>query len=338
MTRSATALDRAHGALAGVAIGDALGMPSQTMSREAIAATYGRIEDFVAPAPDHPVSHGLAAAMITDDTEQSLLLAERLIRDPAAFDHQAWAEALIAWEAGVRARGLGDLLGPSSKRALQSLIAGERVDRTGRTGTTNGAAMRIAPMAIATPYPDSDFFVGRVAEVCQVTHNTREAISAASAVAAIISCGVQGASFDEALPTAMAAAQRGARLGAPEGEVDISARIKAAIDTATRGDELELAREIGTSVASRESVATAFGVVRLAKGDPWKAAVIAANIGDDTDTIGAMAAGMAGACAGVSAFPPEKVMRVAEVNDLDLPRIARELLAVRARQNLEVAQ
>lgn len=338
MVQAATASDRALGALAGVAIGDALGMPSQTMNRREIAAAYGRIEDFVAPVPDHPVSHGLSAAMVTDDTEQSLLLADLLIDGTAEFDHQAWAQALIAWEAGVRKRGLRDLLGPSSKSALDALLAGEPVDKTGRSGTTNGAAMRIAPLAIATPYPTSDFFVDRVAEVCRVTHNTREAIAAAAAVAAIISCGIEGAGFDEALPTALAAAQRGAHLGAPVGEADMAARIAAAVDVASGGSEADLADAIGSSVASRESVATAFGVVRLADGDPWQSAIIAANIGDDTDTIGAIAAAMAGACAGAAAFPPEKIEQVIQVNKLDLPRVTADLLAVRSERNLEVAQ
>ena len=43
--------DRAAGALAGVALGDAMGMPSQTLTRAAIHQAYGRITDFVAPMP-----------------------------------------------------------------------------------------------------------------------------------------------------------------------------------------------------------------------------------------------------------------------------------------------
>ncbi|MEX0345555.1 MAG: ADP-ribosylglycohydrolase family protein [Rhizobiaceae bacterium] len=339
MVFEAAQLDRAEAALAGVAIGDALGMPSQTMTREEIASAYGRLQDFVAPIPDHPVSHGLSAAMVTDDTEQSLLLADLLIRSShLKFNHRAWAQALIDWEAGVRKRGLRDLLGPSSKRALKALMAGEPVSETGHSGTTNGAAMRIAPLAITTPHRDLEFLVDRVAEVCLVTHNTREAIAAAAAVATVVSCGVEGSTFDAALPLALDAAHLGARLGAAVGEADMAARIAGAIEVARLGDEAGLARRIGTSVASAESVATAFGVVSLAKGDPWLAAVIAANIGDDTDTIGAIATGMAGACAGMSAYPSDKVARVTEVNGLHLNRVAKELLSVRASRNLEAAQ
>lgn len=335
----ATLLDRAEGALAGVAIGDALGMPSQTMTREEIAAAYGRLEDFVPPVAGHPVSHGLSAAMITDDTEQSLLLADLLIRTPRSeFDHQAWANALIDWESGIRERGLRDLLGPSSKSALDALMAGEPVGKTGLSGTTNGAAMRIVPLGIATPYSDLESLVDKVAEVCCVTHNTREAIAAAAAVAAVVSCGIEGSAFEAAMPLALDAARIGAQRGASVGEADMAGRITTAIDIAAQRGEAELSRLVGTSVACSESVATAFGIVSLAKGDPWTAAIIAANIGDDTDTIGAIAAGMAGACSGAAAFPSDRLARVTEVNNLDLKQVAEDLLAVRASHNLEAVQ
>ena len=51
----------------------------------------------------------------------------------------------------MRARGSLDLLGPSTKRALTALLAGADIDQAGRFGVTNGAAMRITPVGIATP-------------------------------------------------------------------------------------------------------------------------------------------------------------------------------------------
>ena len=117
----------------------------------------------------------------------------------------------------------------------------------------------------------------------------------------------------------------------------MAGRIEAAIALAGSGTEKDLATRIGTSVASHEAVPAAFGVVVLAKGDPWQAGLIAANIGDDTDTIGAIACAMAGACAGLSAFPTDKVAKVVAVNRLDLDPIARGLLAIRAQRSAEVS-
>jgi ADP-ribosylglycohydrolase len=323
-------IDRALGALWGCAVGDALGMPTQTLTRAEISRQYGRIAGFVAPFPDHPVSHGLTAGQVTDDTEQTLLLGQLWVAGGGRLDPLAWAGALTGWEQGVRARGLRDLLGPSTKRALDALLAGVPADQTGRSGTTNGAAMRIAPVGIAVPAGDPVRLVRAVAQASAVTHATGEAIAAACAVAAVISAGVGGASLDAALPAALSAVRAGEALGAQGGAADMAGRIARAIDIAGEG-EAALAARVGTSVASHQSVPCAFGVLRIAGGDPWAAGLIAANIGDDTDTIGAIACAMAGACAGVGAFPADRLEQVARANGFDPLPLATALLALRDR-------
>ncbi|SFC73560.1 ADP-ribosylglycohydrolase family protein [Tropicimonas isoalkanivorans] len=324
------AVDRARGALQGLALGDALGMPSQTLTRQEILDRYGVIVDFVAPFDDHPVSHGLAAAQVTDDTEQALLLANRLIASPERFDADAWARDLLAWEADVRERGLRDLLGPSTKAALTSLLAGTPASETGRKGTTNGAAMRIAPVGIATPCDELSALVARVAETCQVTHNTGEAIAGAAAVAAMVSAGVDGSDWRGAIPQAMQAARLGQAEGAREGVRDMADRIEAALKIGA-GDPGTIADRIGTSVASYESVPAAFAVVAAADGDAWRAGCLAANLGDDTDTIGAIAGAICGACSGAAAMPADKVARLRAANTLGLDGSAEGLLALRTR-------
>lgn len=325
--RGDRAMDRALAALTGLAIGDALGMPGQTLTREALQAGYGRIAGFVDPMPDHPVSHGLVAGQVTDDTEQTLLLARRLIADARGFDQQAWAADLLAWEAGVAARGLSDLLGPSTKAAIAALQAGAPASEAGRNGATNGAAMRIVPVGIATA-PDPGRLLARVVQVSQVTHGRGEALAGAAAVAMVISQGVDGATFEDALDLALHTARMPAPGADPAAHAAMADRIALALDIAPQGEEV-LADRIGTSVQSLQSVACAFGVVRLAGGDPWEAALIAANIGDDTDTIGAIACAMAAACMGMSALPPAAVAQVHAANRLELEPLARALLRQR---------
>lgn len=318
---------RAYGTLMGLAIGDALGMPAQTLTREVIAANYGRIEGFRSPFEGHPVSHGLKAGQVTDDTEQTLLLAKRLIDRPDDFDDRGWAQDLLAWEADVRAKGLSDLLGPSSRAAIDALLAGGSPDETGRNGTTNGAAMRIAPVGIMT-VADPDLVAARVARTCRVTHNTGEAIAGASAVAMTISCGIEGQDFETAIPAALAACRAGQKLGCRVGETDMAGRIEYALDLARQGDEEALIAGVGTSVASRESVPMAFGLLRLTSGDLWQALLAAANIGDDTDTIGAIAGAMAGALGGK--IPEAAEATVLASNSLEIAPVARALLALRS--------
>lgn len=327
------AIDRAMGALVGGAIGDALGMPTQLLSPVRIAELYGHVDDFVAPVADHPVSKGLQAGTVTDDTEQALLLGRILVESGDRFDHARWVNALLDWEREVKARGSYDLLGPSTKRAIDAINNGVPAEEAGRGGDTNGAAMRIAPVGIMMPLEPLDALVAKVAETCQATHNTSIAIASAAAVAAAVSSGVAGGGWRAASDSAVAAARRGATLGHWVTGGDIAARIVWARDI-VRGkvmkDAIRLITDlVGTGVASQESVPAAFAVLEVAGGDPWQAAVISANLGGDTDTIGAIAAGMAGACAGFSRLPQQHIARLVGIDMSEVRALASDLMAVR---------
>ncbi|MER9655709.1 ADP-ribosylglycohydrolase family protein [Mesorhizobium sp. M0152] len=326
-------LDRAMGALAGGALGDALGMPTQLLSPARIAELHGHVEDFVAPFADHPVSKGLAAGSITDDTEQALLLGRILVMSGDHFDHTRWVNALLDWEREVKARGSYDLLGPSTKRAIDAINNGVSAEEAGRSGDTNGAAMRIAPAGIMLPPEPLDALVAKVAETCRATHNTSIAIASAAAVASAVSRGVAGGDWRAASDSAIAAARRGASLGHWVTGGDIAARIAWAQDMvrgkATRDAVRLITGLVGTGVASQESVPAAFAVLEIAQGDPWRAAVISANLGGDTDTIGAIAAGMAGACTGFSRLPQQHVARLKGIDMSEVRALAADLVKAR---------
>lgn len=332
------AFDRALGALIGGALGDAMGMPTQLLSPAEIKADYGFVDCFIDPAPEHPVSKGLKAGAVTDDTEQTLLMASVLLQSGDSFDHHAWVNALVAWEKDIKARGGYDLLGPSTKRAIDAINAGTPPEEAGRSGETNGAAMRIAPVGILVP--PGEALIARVAESCRATHNTTLAISSAAAVASVISHGIDGADWREAIGFAVAAARAGEKQGhwVPGGT--IAARIEWALDM-VEGCSIEegIARvfdRLGTAVISQESVPAAFAVLKLAKGDAWEAAVIAANLGGDTDTIGAIAGSMAGACAGYDRLPQDRIGGLVGIDLDDVRELARAL--VRARLTDEKAR
>ena len=197
-TSRETMLDRAMGALLGGAPGDALGMPTQLLSPAEIRSAYGFVDRFFAATHDHPVSRGLPAGTVTDDTEQALLLGRILLESGPAFDHRRWINALLDWENDVKARGSYDLLGPSTKRAIDAINEGVDPEEAGRNGDTNGAAMRIAPVGILMPTELLDELVAKVAETCRATHNTSIAIASAAAVACAVSH--QGAGQERRLP------------------------------------------------------------------------------------------------------------------------------------------
>jgi ADP-ribosylglycohydrolase len=330
-------LDRAAGALWGLAVGDALGMPAQLLSRSDVVARWGPLlVGFEPPDADHPIAAGLPAGSVTDDTQQAVLLARLLVSGGGRVVPGHLAEALLGWEAQMRARGSADLLGPSTKRAVEAIRAGVPVEEAGRTGDTNGAAMRIPPLGVACPADDLDRFAEAVVAVSAVTHGTRAGLAGAAAVAAAVSLGVSGsADLDLTVRIAVVAAAKAASrvAGAADDDDDVGRRITRACEL-VRNRPLEEALDlvvsrVGTGLATQESVPAAFAVLTLAGDDPWLAARLGASLGGDADTIAAMAGAMAGARGGVSALPPAGVRLVRDVNRLDLDPLAADLLALR---------
>jgi ADP-ribosylglycohydrolase len=325
--------DRARGALYGLAIGDALGMPTQMLSRRQIIDRWGPLLTGFEAAPDgHPIATGMPAGAVTDDTEQAVLLGRLLVSGNGNVDPGELAAALLDWERDMAARGSLDLLGPSTKRALQAVEAGTPPTETGRYGDTNGAAMRITPVGLATSAATLPALVDRVQQASLVTHNTSVALAGAAAVAAAVSAGVDGASVPAATGMAIAAARLAAERGHWTAGADVAARIDWAAGLVTGAGPRQAAELIytlvGTSLATQESVPAAFAVLAAVPDNPWRACLLAASLGGDTDTIAAMAGAIGGACHGLAAFPPDAIETI-DGNGLGLAELADSLLQLR---------
>jgi ADP-ribosylglycohydrolase len=332
--------NRARGALYGLAIGDALGMPTQMLSRREIIERWGeQLPGFEPAPPGHPIAAGLRAGTVTDDTEQAVLLGRLLVKGHGTVDPRELAQALVSWERDMAARGSLDLLGPSTKRALAAILAGVPPEEAGTSGDTNGAAMRIAPVGIAVPLdlrevmPGLSTLVDQVVAVSYLTHNTGLALAGAAAVAAAVSAGIAGASIAEATMIAVAAARLGGSRGHWVAGADVAARIEWAVGLVAGRDGADASRLIytlvGTSLATQESVPAAFAVLAAVPEDPWQACLLAASLGGDCDTIAAMAGAVAGACHGVDAFPAA-ALAVIDAQDLGLNALAGDLYALRS--------
>ena len=332
---------RAYGALAGLALGDALGMPTQAMSPEQIRAVYGRITGLVDGDASQPYAPGMPAGSVTDDTEQALLIASLLVRGRGsssghvALDAGEFAHALLAWEDSMIERGSLDLLGPSTKAALELVRAGEDPLSVGGAGTTNGAAMRVTPIGIAMSTADPEAFADAVWSSCQVTHATRQGFQSAALVAAAVSMGIdwdtpsasdmtallwKAVSYVDSLP------ERGA--WTPDPDVVAATRRAMQLVANPASSSLEcLVEQVGTSVASAQAIPMAFAL--LARDPSPRALLDAANIGGDTDTIGAIAGAILGAVLGFEVFVGRGLAQVELASHLDLPSVALELLELR---------
>lgn len=174
-----------------------------------------------------------------------------------------------------------------------------------------------------------------------MSHNTSVAVSGASLVAGTISAAVENGS--SASPTALvksaldvgyAAGALGARRAEQVVSSSVVRRAQWAAELAERSttDEeflQDLYDLVGAGVATTESVPAAVGLLVRSTADPVRCAVLAASLGGDTDTIGAIATGMAGAGAGMSAIPDDLLSHLRLVNDIDPDHLADALLGHR---------
>ena len=326
--------DRAYGCLMGVALGDAMGMPSSLLSAREIKEQFGYIDRLLPAPPGHYIHDGMPAGCTTDDTAQTIAVAKTITADGGRVVPEHIGAAILQWAESIHALDEGVLaLGPSSRESLKKLRAGIPPIEAGMFGETNGAPMRISPIGIIHP-GDIEKAVHDTVLCCLPTHGTNVAISGAAAIACAIARAMDGAGELDGI---IAAAQRGAELGAAHGRrvaaSSVARRIRWAVDlglAAANEDEAlrDLYELVGATVATVETVPVALALVALAGGEPVKTAILAANLGGDCDTVGAIACSVSGAYAGIQAFPREIIRTIEETNHHGLEDVARGLLGV----------
>lgn len=320
---------KVYGCLAGVAVGDALGMPAAGFTPTEIRDRFGFIETLLDAPPGHPFHSGLRKGHVTDDTELTMLVIEMILED-GEVTPQGMARRILKWATDRRLLETG-LLGPSTSRAIRELMKGGDASETGRYGTTNGAAMKISPIGIIN-VDSTEKIVDDVERVCLPTHGTSVAISGASAVAAAVADALTPSST---ISSIVEAAKKCSRIGEGRGHQVAYPSVEKRIELALQliKDEETPARAarvlfdfIGADVSITNSVPTSFGLFVASDGDPMNTIISAVNMGGDTDTIASIAGGIAGAYKGIDAFPYQMVKQVEEESNLELEEIARRLV------------
>ena len=133
------------GGLYGQALGDAFAMPAQVHPDDT-ERSFGWLDSWQDAPDDHIVHAGLPAGRITDDSEQAFSIAQAVI-DAGGVTLDAVVTGLVSWYDRVG----GDespYVGPSTRRGVNALKAGEDPRSTGLWGDTNGAPMRISPIGL----------------------------------------------------------------------------------------------------------------------------------------------------------------------------------------------
>ncbi len=282
-------LSRFEGALVGLAVGDALGMPAEGMFRDDISRMFAGGIGFL-PDP----RRGLAPGQWTDDTKMMLCHLESIL-ETGAPDGADVARRFLDWLRSGDLRGIGR----TTAQALERLARGADWRDSGvggRWAAGNGAAMRIAPVGLFFAFREGDIY-DTVRDLSAITHDNEEAVAGAYVVAELVRRGGSGASaerFDEFLDGAIE------RVGGTLTAANLrKARGFAADGTAPR----EALPALGVGGYVVESVAAAvYACLALgADFDSMMRALLLA--GGDTDTNAAMAGAIFGAWRGLQAVP-----------------------------------
>ena len=157
--------------------------------------------------------------------------------------------------------------------------------------------MRVAPIGCLTPSDDATAFIEAVRLSCLPTHKSDIAIAGASVVAWSISRAIEGASWETIKTEIIPLAERVQREYESTFSPLLGKRIRYALDVVAIEDEPRrcldaLYQSVGAGI---ESIPTAVALVDLADTRPMPCARLCANLGGDSDTIGAMASAICGA-------------------------------------------
>ena len=269
-------VDRARGALLGTFVGDALGMPFEGLRPDVI------------PVAVEMVEARRGRGTYTDDTQMMIALAESLI-ERGQVDEQHLAGAFLAAYDPGRGYGGGtrQVFALWTAGAPVAAAAGRLFGGNGSRG--NGAAMRIAPVAVCFR-EDPERLRAEAARSARVTHRHPVGVDGAVVQAAAIGAALRD---EDVLEAARGAAQT----------EPLRARLE---DVGTvlvdRQDPQQVRAQLRSSSDAAESVCAA---LYSALAHPtFEAAVrFAVRLGGDTDTVAAMAGAITGARHGARSIP-----------------------------------
>ncbi|MGV8026196.1 MAG: ADP-ribosylglycohydrolase family protein [Anaerolineaceae bacterium] len=335
--------DRILGCLVTAAMADAMGAPSEALSRDEIIETFGKPIDGFFEVKDNIYVIGNHPGEITDDTSQMYEMAKAVIETEGELTIQAAANALIAWSMNYP-KYYPRNAGPTMSHVINELRSGADPSEVGKIGkvygrgVSSGAAMRVASAGLCNP-GNLEGAVQTAVIMTAPSHATQHAYSGACAIA----CGIAEAITEHAeiytvLKAIIYGAKRGEELGIKTARSASGCRVLPkiikAIECAVESDNLEHASHliedlVGNDGQIQSCVAAAVGLFTASEGNPVDNIRAAANIGGDTDTIGCVTGSLSGALKGFNAIPDEWYKIFIQANpDFDFKWVARELTRI----------
>ena len=272
-------------ALLGLAVGDALGAQVEFMPR----GSFPHVTEMTGGGPFE-----LEPGQWTDDTTMAVCLAESLLAN-RWFKRYDFADRLLAWyRDGVNSvNGRCFDIGNTTRRALERYEAGGDAYMADYAPDTagNGSTVRVTPIAIMFRKRLADLSILAESQ-SSVTHEASEAEGCAKVLSMVLADGLYGGTPEEVLrrrgvvaPTHSFLAGAGEWKGKSRDEISSS----------------------GYAVHTLEAALWSVGQAESFE----EAVVTAVNLGDDADSVGAVAGQVAGAIWGASAIPDRWLEKLA---------------------------
>jgi ADP-ribosylglycohydrolase len=316
-------LQRVIGCFKALATGDAVGKQTETLSRADVQRWYPDGVVGFQGQPGEVIPRYLGKRYewrigeTTDDTEQTFAVARAILREGCA-SHEVIGHELMRCTKSLH---------PGV--SLWTFVQSADPARVASEGYGCGAAMRSAPIGVIYPISRLNELIRAAYECAIPTHGGQMAISASAAVAAAVSAALEGRSTAEVLRIAVTAASA-AEVFRPIGPVPTIAESIQEIhsDLAQRPylQADDLAHRYFPN-KPQHIVPLAIGLALITKSAE-ETALLAANIGGDSDSVASIGGAIAGA------LRPETVNEewfevVAAINGDDILDVAKSLAALR---------
>lgn len=269
------------GAILGTALGDSLGLPSEGMSRRRIAKRWkGSLEQ----------RFFLGKGMLSDDTEHTIFVAQAILEcggDVRVFERK------LAWKLRWWFAGLPAGIGLATAKAIIKLWLGFPHGRNGVHSAGNGPVMR-APVIGAFFSNDRDKREAFVTKSTFLTHTDTKALEAAMMAA---ECAAFAATRKNDRQVILERMQ----------EIAVSPEWKQPLDQIAKGLDGEMSVEDLMMIAGFGKGVSGYAVHTMTavlfiwlkhRGDFERIVGEAIACGGDTDSVAAIAGGIAGAEAG----------------------------------------
>ncbi len=287
----------------GVLIGDALGNPVQFMSREAVRRR-GPVKGMEAGGVFH-----MPAGCWTDDGSMTLASMDSIL-EMGYVDPEDMMERFILWDEEGKYTPTGKAYdqGITCLEAFDRFQRGKHWDECGRTGEKangNGGLMRIMPICIYAAdrqekagAEDKDAVI-LVHSATLLTHNHLRARMAGGLYYFMVReiLRQEGGTLKEVLQRGLDQGMAWYEEAGLDGERDHFSRIMD-LDALSKAGEDQI-RSSGYVIHTLEAALWSL----VTTGSLEEALLKAVNLGDDADTVGAVAGGLAGLYYGYSAVP-----------------------------------